>query len=190
MVKNRKALLVVIAVVAVIVVAAVIMVATRKDPGGTLLKIMSERVDLQVRNIHYTEVGDSGMKWEITADAARYQKKDNLAFFDKLAVKLILKDGQTFTMTGDRGRFNTDSRDLEIEGNVDILSESGARFSTDRLRYRNADKVVETDRPVAMETDDIRIKGVGMIFALEGKKVAILSRVEARLAGGIRGNNK
>ena len=104
---------------------------------------MSDRVDLQVKNVRYTEVGDSGMKWEITADTARYQKKENLALFEKVKVRLVMKDGRVFVMNGDRGRLNTQSRDMEIEGNVGIVSENGDRFSTDRLRYRNAGK---TDR--------------------------------------------
>ncbi len=91
----------------------------------------------------------------------------------------------TFVMTGDHGRLNTESRDMEIEGNVGIVSENGDRFATDRLRYRNADKVIETDRPVVMENEAIRVSGVGMVVSLEGKKVTILSQVRARLAGGM-----
>jgi LPS export ABC transporter protein LptC len=181
---NRRRILLIAVLVATALSAVVIVViGTQKEPGKELLKIMSDRVDLQVRNVHYTEVGDSGMKWEIKADAARYQKKENLAFFDNLTVKLVMKDGMTFVMTGDHGRFNTESRDMEIEGNVGIVSENGDRFATDRLRYRNADKVVETDRPVAMENKSVKISGVGMVVSLEGKQVAILSQVRARLAG-------
>ena len=130
----------------------------RKDPGKALLKIMSDRVDLQVRDVHYTEVGDSGMKWEIRADTARYQKKENLALFEKLAVKLVMKDGKTFVMTGDHGRLNTESKDMEIEGNVGIVSENGDRFKTDRLRYRNADKVIETDGRSRWKIESVRVK--------------------------------
>jgi LPS export ABC transporter protein LptC len=182
---HRRILLILIALLAAALsVAAVVMIGMRKETGKALLKVMSDRVDLQVRNVHYTEVGDSGMKWEIMADAARYQKRENLALFDKLAVKLIMKDGTTFVMNGDRGRLNTESRDVEIEGNVGIVTENGDRFATDRLRYRNADKVLETDRPVAMENDTVHIRGVGMIISLEAKNVAILSQVRARLTGG------
>jgi LPS export ABC transporter protein LptC len=183
--KRRRILFIVVFLAAVVSVAAIVIIGIRKESGKSLLKIMSDRVDLQVRNVHYTEVGDSGMKWEITADAARYQKKENLAFFDKPAVKLVMKDGKAFVMTGDHGRFNTESRDMEIEGNVGIVSENGDRFTTDRLRYRNAEKMIETDRPVAMENKSVRVSGVGMIVSLEGKKVDILSQVRARLAGGI-----
>jgi len=182
---RRRTLLIAILFLAVLSLTTIFVIGMRKDPGKALLKIMSDRVDLQVRDVHYTEVGDSGMKWEITADAARYQKKENLALFDKLEIKLFMKDGMTFVMTGDHGRLNTESRDMEIEGNVGIVSENGDRFATDRLRYRNADKVIETDRPVVMENETVRVSGVGMVVTLEGKKVTILSQVRARMAEGV-----
>ncbi len=185
--KNKKKKVLIVAVLTVLLCAAAIIMGIRREPGKALLNILSDRVDLQVRNVHYTEVGDSGMKWEITADTARYQKKENMAFFDKVSVRLVTKDGKTFVMTGDRGRFNTESRDIEIEGNVGIVSEDGARFTTERLQYRNADKVMETDQPVTMENGSVRVSGVGMIFSLDGQKLTILSQVRARSAGGMRG---
>jgi LPS export ABC transporter protein LptC len=186
MMKNKKKTVLIIVTLTVLLSAA-IMIGSRRDPGKALLNIMSDRVDLQVRNVHYTEVGESGMKWEITADTARYQKRDNMAFFDKVTVRLVTKDGKTFVMTGDRGRFNTESRDIEIEGNVGIVSENGDRFATERLQYRNADKVMKTDRPVTMENRSVRVSGVGMIFSLDGQKLTILSQVRAISAEGMKG---
>jgi len=181
---RRKTVLIVVILAAVLVLAAILAVGMiGKTPEKAFLKIMSDRVDLQVKNVRYTEVGDSGMKWEIMADTASYQKKENLAIFDKVTVRLVMKDGGTFVMTGDRGRFDTASRDMEIEGNVGIVSENGDRFTTDRLRYRNAGKRIETDRPVVMENRSVRVSGVGMIFSLEGKKVTLLSQVRASSGG-------
>jgi LPS export ABC transporter protein LptC len=172
---RRRTLFIVIFLAAAVIAVAAAVVEMRKEPGKALLKIMADRVDLQVRDVHYTEVGDSGMKGEIKADVV----------FDKLAVKLVMKDGKTFEMTGDHGLLNTESRDMEIEGNVGIVSEDGDRFKTDRLRYRNSDKVIETDRPVAMENRRVQVSGVGMVVSLEGKTVAILSQVRAQLMDGL-----
>ena len=181
---RRKTVLIVVIPAAVLVLAAILAVGIMgKAPEKAFLKIMSDRVDLQVKNVRYTEVGDSGIKWEILADAARYQKKENLAILDKVTVRLVMKDGETFIMTGDRGRLDTASRDMEIEGNVGIVSENGDRFTTDRLRYMNAGKRIETDRPVVMENRSIRVSGVGMIFSLERKKVTLLSQVRASSGG-------
>jgi LPS export ABC transporter protein LptC len=187
MMKNRRKTVIIAVAVTVILFAAAIMIGIRREPGKALLNIMSDRVDLQVRNVHYTEVGESGLKWEITADTARYQKRENMAFFDKLTVRLVTKDGKTFVMTGDRGSFNTESRDIEIDGNVGIVSENGDRFTTERIQYRNVDKVMETDRPVVMENKSVRVSGVGMIFSLDGQKLTILSQVRAISAEGMKG---
>jgi LPS export ABC transporter protein LptC len=180
---KRKTVLIVAILTVILSVTAILAIGLRRAPEKALLKIMSDGVDLQVKNVRYTEVGDSGMTWEITADTARYQKKENLALFEKVKVRLVMKDGRVVVMNGDRGRLNTQSRDMEIEGNVDIVSENGDRFATDRLLYRNAERRIETDRPVVMENGSVRISGVGMILTMDEKKVTLLSQVRANSAG-------
>ena len=181
--RGRKKVLIVVVLAVVLSAAAIIMINIPKEPGKALVKIMSDQVDLQVRNVRLTEVGDSGMKWEIMADTARYQKKESLVFLEKLNIKLVTKEGRTFLMTGDRGRLNTESRDMEIEGNVNVSSDNGDRFKTDHLRYLNAGKLIETEGSVVMENKRIRVSGVGMTISLEEKKVALLSQVRATFTG-------
>jgi len=180
---KRKTVFIVVILTVILSVAVIFTIVLRSSPEKALLKIMSDRVDLQVKNVHYTEVGDSGMTWEIKAETARYQKKENLALFDQVTVRLVMKDGRVFVMSGDRGRLHTESRDMEIEGNVGIVSENGDRISTERLLYRNAERRVETDRSVVMENGSVRISGVGMIFTMDDKKLTLLSRVRANSAG-------
>ncbi len=181
---RRKALIIFFAVLGVILCAAAIgVISLLQEPEKTLQKVMSDKVDLQVRNVRYTEVGDSGMRWEVVADTARYLKKENLALFEKVMVKLVMKDGRTYVLNGDRGKLNTESRDMEIEGNVVIESEDSGRFTADRLQYREAEKKVETDGPVVMERGGIRVSGVGMIYTLGDKKVSLLSQVNAHITG-------
>lgn len=180
---KRKKVVIFVILAVVLIVGAVFAVGLRREPEKSLLKIMSDRVDLQVKDVHYTEVGDSGMRWEITADSARYRKKENLAIFDNVKIRLVTKEGRVIQMNGDRGRLNTDSRDMEIEGNVRIVSEDGEQISTDRLQYRNAGRRIETDRPVVMEKRNSRISGVGMVFMLDEKRISLLSKVRANSYG-------
>lgn len=180
---KRKTLFIVSTLLVILSVAAILAVSLRQTPEKTMLKVMSDRVDLQVKNVRFTDVGTSDMKWEIMADTARYQKKENLALFDQVKVRLVMKDGRVFTMSGDRGRFNTQSRDMEIEGKVNVVSENGDRITTERLVYVDAGKRVETDRLVVMENGSVRISGVGMILTLNEKKVSLLSQVRANSVG-------
>jgi LPS export ABC transporter protein LptC len=186
---GRKRSLVVSLLSAVVIagIALTLWINIRNEPEKAVLKIMSDKVDLQVRNVRFTEVGDSGMKWEITAESARYEKKENRAFFEKLSVRLLTKDGETFIMTGDRGEYNTASQDMQIEGHVVIVSDNGDRFTTERLRYRNAEKLIETDLPVVMENRMVRISGLGMVLSIDEKKVTLLSEIVGRYGGRPRG---
>ncbi len=160
--------------------AAVFFVGLEKKPGKALLQKMAEKVDLQARDVRYTQVGSEGMKWEITADSASYQKKGEVAIFDKIRARVVMKDGRVFVLSGDKGRLDTVSKDIKIDGHVVVVSEKGDRFLTDSLSYRDDLKRIETDRPVVLENPGVRISGVGMVFNLKDEKLAILSSVRAK----------
>ncbi len=150
------------------------------DAPKALLHKMADQVDLQAKSVRYTQVGSSGMKWEMVADSVQYQKRNDLALFENLKVKVIMKDGRIFVMTGNRGVLNTRTRDIDIDGDVVFVSHNGDRLRTDSLKYRDRLKRIETDRPVVIENENTHIKGVGMILTLKDQKLAILSGVHAQ----------
>lgn len=149
---------------------------------GETLKIIPENVDLQVKNIHFTEVGDPDLKWELQADSGRYVKKDNLAYFDNIRIKLITSGGKSYTMTGESGILHTDSNDAEITGNVVVVSDCGDRFTTDKLLYSAADRIVHTDGKVFMEGNKTAINARGMKLYVKEERVSLLSGVQAVLS--------
>jgi len=146
-----------------------------------MLNITSDRADLEVKNALYRELGHDGSKWEIRAEKASYRKTKNLAFFDKLEVKLFLSSGKSVVMTGDTGQMNTATKDMQINGKVGITSSSGERFKTDYLHYSYADKRLHTEATVLMETPRMQIRGVGMSFSLKNRDLVLLSKVQARI---------
>jgi LPS export ABC transporter protein LptC len=147
--------------------------------GG--LKILLEKTDLDVKDVRFTEVGESGEKWEIRAERARYFRKENKALFDRADIRLVLKDGKVFRVRGDRGSMDTSSRDMELVGNVSVESDGGDRFSTDRLQYSHAKGIVSADGAVVLENARMRIDAVGMRLSLVKKEVSLLARVKAEV---------
>ena len=147
--------------------------------GG--LKILLEKTDLDVKDVRFTEVGESGEKWEIRAERARYFRKENKALFDRADIRLVLKDGKVFRVRGDRGSMDTSSRDMELTGNVTVESDGGDRFSTDRLQYSHEKGIVSADGAVVLENARMRIDAVGMKLSLVKKEVSLLARVKAEV---------
>lgn len=179
---KKSNIVIIVLIVAIVTGAAVILLfESSRSAKNKLLDIVSDKVDLQVKNVHYTDVGASGMKWEINADTAKYVKNENLVLFDKIKVKLVMSDGRTLVMTGDKGTSNTETKDMEVSGNVEIISDKGDRLTTDILRYSGAEQRIYTNSAVKMENSRMQVKGVGMSFSLEAKDVALLSKVKANI---------
>jgi LPS export ABC transporter protein LptC len=175
---NKKTGFVAAVAVVFILAAIVLFMGQGRDASKSALKVMAENVDLQVKNILLTEVGGAGEKWEIKAETAQYKRKENLALFDKVTVKLVMADGKTFIMTGDKGKFMTETKDMEISGNVVITSEQGDRFTTDQMKYSYKDKKVYSDGNVTMDNARMTVTGVGMNLLMNEKKIKILSNVK------------
>ena len=166
----------------VMLAAAVFLIVHGKSPqGNKQIEIMSGNVDLQIRNILYTDVGDSGLKWEIKADSATYVKSENLAVFDKVTVKLIMQSGKTFILSGNHGRLNTETKNLEILGDVTIVSDQGDHLSTDILKYSDSEQRFYTDSPVELKNSRMQVRGTGLSLFLKEKDVSLLSKVKARI---------
>jgi LPS export ABC transporter protein LptC len=150
-----------------------------KKEGEGVLKIISDKADLYVRDFHYTEVGDGESTWVIDADSAQYIRKKNLALLKNVRVKFFTSDGKTFLMTGKEGQLYTDSRNIDICGNVQIISDNGDRFMTECLNYSYSEKKVYTQNRVTMENPQLKITGVGLTILLTKKTISLLSDVRA-----------
>jgi LPS export ABC transporter protein LptC len=171
---------IIIVIIAVIVIAVVIF-GTNNVKTKNILKILPDHVDLQIKDFVFTEVGEANSKWEAKAETAQYYKKQNLAVFDKVQIKLTTSENKVFIMTGDKGQMLTDKKDVEIRGHVVIVSDSGDRFSTDYLKYSDAEKKFFTDAPVIMENKRMKIKGVGLTLFMNTGELNLSSLVKAKI---------
>lgn len=138
-------------------------------------------VSLQVKNVHFTQVDNAGVAWEISADTATLMKAEEKSKFENMRVKLTSNDGAVYTLTSQKGSLRTDSKDITMDGNVVIVSDMGSRFETDHLDYSHAQKNVHTKSAIAIMTPFINIKGSGMSLDLKEKKLTIFSGVRAQL---------
>ena len=173
-------------VAAVILVSAVIAAgwyrgAQTGEEKTPALKVIDDQADLYIKDVHYTEVGDSGNRLEINADSAAFLKKENQARFDRVRMRLILPDGKTYELSADRGRLKTDRKDIEIEGNVVILSNRGDRFTTERLFYSDGEKKVFTQDAVLLTNPRFQVRGRGMSLLLKSEHVTLSGPVRARV---------
>jgi LPS export ABC transporter protein LptC len=164
---------------ALLILAGYLLFGPGKGAESPTLKIMPDNVDFQVKDVHFTEVGDPDASWDIRADSARYMKKESLAVFEKVRITMIRRDGRKFTMSGDSGRVNTDTKDAEVYGNVVLTSDRGDRITTDRVFYSGKEKRAYTEDEVVLTRPGLDLKGKGMVFYVDRQHVRLLSGVKA-----------
>jgi len=145
------------------------------------LKVMPGNIDLEIKDFFYTEVGEHKAKWEVKAQSATYDRKRNLAWMDKVKIKLTTADGKVFEMSADKGQMDTEKKDVEISGNVVIFSDSGDKFMTDDVRYSDREKKFYTDSPIMMENSGLILTGKGMVLYMNKGQLNIPSGVRARI---------
>jgi len=179
--KNKIIILAAVSLVVLFIVSGIIYKVSGKTPQKTLLKIMADNVDLQVMNVHYTEATDEGVKWEIKADSAQYFKKENLAVFKNPNIKMLMRNGRVFVMTGNEGVLYQDSKNMEISGNINLVSNNGDHFKTDHLSYSGIEKRCYTNAPVHMKNSRIQIDAKGMSLSMKDEHLTLLSGVKANL---------
>lgn len=179
---KKKKILIVIAISSlVLVIVAGYFWTAAKPKGISLLKILPAEIDLQVKDVKYEELGGTGVKWEIIADTATYMKKENTALFDKVKIKFIMKDGAVYNLSADRGKIDTASNDMELVGNIVIVSDKGDRFKTELLHFSKKEEQIFTKEPVTMENKFISVKAKGMTLSLKDEHLTLSSSVKAQI---------
>lgn len=180
---NKKNKAITITIIILILFATVIFAVVRGigEKKANILKILPNEADVRISDFVFTEVGQDDIRWEVKAKSAQYQKKQNLALFDQVQIKLTTKEGKVFIMTGDKGEMLTDKKDVEIKGHVVITSDTGDKFSTDYLRYSDVQKKIYTDAPVVMEGNRMKIQGVGLSIFMNKGELILSSGVKAKI---------
>jgi len=178
--KQKIVLLVVLPLLAVLI-AGLIFVGTGKKSKQAQLKVLADNVDVEIKDVLYTEVGSNDVKWEVRAAAARYVKEKNLALFEDVKVNLLLANGTTINMSGDKGEFRTDTKDMTVSGHVRVVTDRGEVFTTDRLCYSNAAQSITAEGPITIESGNMRITGSGFKLDLGKRQASLRHNVKARI---------
>jgi len=179
-VKERPKTVGFIAVLIVIALTIIVAVVGRENKGP-LVKVLPQGVDIQIKDIVYTDVGKDGTRLEIQAKKGQYFKEEGKAVFDGLIAVLEQPGGHRYTLTGDRGTLWTQKQKVDIYGHVVMLWETGERVMTDTIHYNGAKRTLWTDDDVVHEGSRVRVEGKGLIVYLDKKSLKLKSQVKATI---------
>lgn len=141
-----------------------------------------------MQGVHIIETSEGSKEWELWADEALSLKQEDKWNFDKVKAVFFGKNDVFFTVTGERGRVDPVTKDMNVEGNVVTRSSNGYVFRTEEVNYNSQKRhltsptSVEMVGPADEHGDSLKLTGVGLEADLEGSQMEVLEDVNARKA--------
>lgn len=150
-----------------------------------LLRKLPQNIDVSLQKIHFTETGDEKKKWDLVADKADYDKKEEVTHLTN--VRMVIAGDKSMgdiTLTANRADYHNVTKDVTLNGKVVSRSASGMEFTTSSAVYNAARSVITSSRPFRFIDGRLTLEGVGMEFLTETKNLRVLSRVTAIIMPG------
>jgi LPS export ABC transporter protein LptC len=181
-----KQLLAICILLAGVGLAFAIVVKTHQSNGPVeILKQLPKNVDISLQKIHYTDTKDGVKRWDLVAEKVEYDKIRALTLFSDVQMDIFDKGKETgkVTLTAKRAIYHNRTGDIQAEGNVTVVNQTGMRLQTETLRFESSSSKITTSDPVTIADGKMSVEGQGMELMLKEKSVRILSNVTARIRG-------
>jgi LPS export ABC transporter protein LptC len=114
----RKILLGVIFLLMAVSIFSLIKSLNKKSLPVETLKMMSKNVDIEIENFKVTHEALGNKDWEIKAKEAKVKNEESKIILTDVNVTLNSSKNQQSTISADSGTINSETKDIQLEGNV------------------------------------------------------------------------
>lgn len=135
--------------------------------------VAGEEIEQTVRAFSIDGRSSEGAnRWNLTGESAEI-KEDEIHLYNLIAN--VYGEKATGKITSDKGIYRKSDGEVELLGNVIVVSDDGTTLETDRAVWSQLKKEVETDSFVRITREGMTAVGTGGI-ANSDKKIAILKK--------------
>ena len=164
------------------VLLVIVLVNYRERAPEELIEALPQNVDIVVKGIDYTETRDGLRRWHLLADSADYNVKDGFTLIRDVFMTFFDEQGeQIATLKSQTGELHTESKEVTARGEVVVESVRGYFFYSDYLDFSEAARLITTDAPIRMLSDEMELTGTGLKFDVDKHAYQVLGQVKARI---------
>ena len=136
--------------------------------------------DLRIKEVDLEEV-TKGVRWRLRAEQALMFEQEGRTSLRRLTVRVFEKD-RSWTVVGDEGDIDQNTKNVEVRKNVVITSDDGLRLDTSVIRWDAEGARLWTDAPVTFQRDGSIVRGTGMEMITAEETTTVSGRVRAVFA--------
>jgi LPS export ABC transporter protein LptC/lipopolysaccharide transport protein LptA len=133
-----------------------------------------------IDGVHQSAARDGRTEWILDARSATYFQDGRMFQLSEPHVTFFRADGQKFFLTARRGTVLTDSHDMDASEDVVIWNDTH-RLETESIRYRYADRLIESQSPVKVTTHTGELTADALSANLKTNRMAFSGHVQGLL---------
>ena len=152
---------------------------------ASLLANLGDKANVSLGSIQHTATRDGVKEWTLEAKSARLIEKEKHLILKDLSLVYYMRDGREVYLTAREGILNTASNDIEVTGNVVVISEP-YELKTEKLNYKHRNRKIYSNVPVRVISTTSYLGADAMSFDLNTNKVQFRGNVEGIFAEKIR----
>jgi len=153
---------------------------SEKEGPVTLESVIPKKSDVRLNRIRHVATRDGVKEWVLDAESAQYEQAGSKTVFKDICATFFLEGDRAVTLSSREGVLSTDTKDMEISG--DVVVQSGVyQLNTNTIRYDHNTQVLSTEAPIVIKGKGLEITGDGMTFDLQTEHVVVQGKVQAVL---------
>ncbi|MFC1837913.1 LPS export ABC transporter periplasmic protein LptC [Thermodesulfobacteriota bacterium] len=149
-------------------------------PSRTSLSVLTGTA---MENVQFEQSKDGAREWFLTASRL-YSKENNSAMeLEDVEALFYATPGnkEETKISSRKARYNTNSRQLTLQGSVVVKNQQGYEMLTDSLEYLSAEKKIRTTSPVRITGKNIEVSGKRLLYDTETGNYSIVGKVVCRI---------
>ena len=131
------------------------------------------------QDVFLTEDKGGEKAWELKAEWARMYRENNKTLLEDIRVKVFIQNRKPIHITGESGELNNESKDIQIRGNVEVISEDGYTLRTEELKWLSEKREIVTEKAVWIAGKTFRLNGNGLRLKVDEQRFRLENKVKA-----------
>jgi LPS export ABC transporter protein LptC len=180
---RRLPFLILACVVLFVSVVVGLLLAKSRGPRLDTPEPARSKADYRIKEVHLQEEDRDGARWQLDAEYGEIFEGERKTVMKKVTIR-IKERTREWTVSGDEGEMFQDTKDVELRGNVVVVSSDGLRMETNRLNWTAKDHRAWTNDPVTIQRSGVVVRGQGFESRVNDEATVIKGRVRATITGG------
>jgi len=135
------------------------------DKHTDLVAAITTKANIAIEQFHHTATRNGIKEWILDARRARIINARHQAVFEDVSLTFFLEDNTNVYLTANHGILSTDSKDIEVSGNV-VVKNKDYRLNTEKLNYTHSKRILYSGVPVKIISKSSELTANSMSYDL------------------------